>query len=82
MSRHWRPTNDDGERSSWFGADRQRPKLPYYFRTTKRLKSLDEFEPPEFVGRMGRVKRRRQLIKTAPFAFVVAVGLVIGWFAV
>ena len=29
-----------------------RPKLPYYFRTKKRLKSLDEFEEPEWKGQV------------------------------
>ena len=29
-----------------------KPKLPYYFRTSRRLKSLAEFEPPEWKGRM------------------------------
>jgi hypothetical protein len=26
-----------------------------------RLKGLDEFEPPEFIGRMARVERHRRL---------------------
>ena len=26
----------------------------------KRLKGLDEFGPPEFVGRMGRIERNRK----------------------
>lgn len=41
----------DGERRSWFGMG-GRPKLPYYFRTKKRLKSLDEFEEPYWKGQL------------------------------
>jgi len=29
-----------------------KPKLPYYFRTSRRLKSLDEFEAPAWKRRM------------------------------
>lgn len=29
-----------------------KPKLPYYFRASKRLKSLDEFEPPPWMGQV------------------------------
>ena len=44
----------------------------------KRLKGLDEFEPPEFVGRMSRVERRRELAWYAMLAGGVAVGVGIG----
>lgn len=37
-------------RTSWFGMNQPRPKLPYYFHSKKRLKSLDEFEEPEWKG--------------------------------
>lgn len=44
----------------------------------KRLKGLDEFEPPEFVGRMNRVERQRKLAWYAMLAGVVALGAAIG----
>ena len=43
-----------------------------------RLKGLDEFEPPEFVGRMGRVERRRKLVWYAMLAGAVVLGAAIG----
>ena len=47
-----------------------------------RLKGLDEFEKPEFVGRMARAERRKKLewwvIVAAAFAF----GGVIGWWLI
>ena len=42
----------DTERRSWHGMNQPKPRLPYYFRTSKRLKSLDEFEPPAWKGRV------------------------------
>lgn len=44
----------------------------------KRLKSLDEFEPPEFMGRMARVERRRKLAWYSMLAGAVVVGAGIG----
>lgn len=44
----------------------------------KRLKGLDEFEKPEFVGRMARVERRRKLQWWAMMATGVALGAAIG----
>jgi len=44
----------------------------------KRLKGLDEFEKPEFVGRMERVERRRKLTWYAMLAGAVALGAGIG----
>ena len=44
----------------------------------KRLKGLDEFEPPAFVGRMARVERRRKRAWYAMLAGAVAVGGAIG----
>ena len=43
----------------------------------RRLKGLDEFEPPEFVGRMGRAARRQRLALWALIAggFAAGVGL-------
>jgi hypothetical protein len=77
MVEHWQPVNE--ERRTWFGANQPRPRLPQYLRTTERLKGLDEFETPEFVGRMGRVARRRRLGWYATFGGVVLAGVLIGW---
>ena len=65
------------DRRTWFGLGK-RPELPRYFRTGKgrRLKGLDEFEAPAFVGRMDRVERRRRWAFRA--AMVVAVGVGVG----
>jgi hypothetical protein len=43
-----------------------------------RLKGLDEFQPPEFVGRMARTERLRKLAWYAMLAGAVAVGAAIG----
>jgi hypothetical protein len=43
---------DEPVRTSWHGLNQPKPKLPYYLRSTKRLKSLDEFEEPEWKGRV------------------------------
>jgi len=48
-------------------------------RRGKRLKGLDEFEPPAFVGRWARVERRRRLAWYAMLAVAVALGAAIGW---
>jgi len=45
----------------------------------KRLKGLEEFEKPEFVGRMARVRRRRQLAWYTMLASAVLIGATIGW---
>lgn len=45
----------------------------------RRLKSLDEFEPPEFVGRMERIERRRKLAWRGMLAGAVGIGAAIGW---
>ena len=46
-----------------------------------RLKGLDEFEPPAFVGRMARVERRKRLMLrmliVGGFAAGVALGLML-----
>src|SRR5262249_16875902 len=44
----------------------------------RRLKGLDEFAKPAFVGRMGRIERRRRLAWWAMLAGGVAVGSAIG----
>ena len=43
-----------------------------------RLKGLDEFEPPAFVGRIGRVERRRRLLWQLALAVVVLTGTLVG----
>lgn len=45
----------------------------------KRLKGLDEFKPPAFVGRMARVDRRQRFTWYAMLAVAVALGAAIGW---
>ena len=44
----------------------------------RRLKGLDEFETPEFVGRMERVERWKKLTWYAMLAGSVALGAAIG----
>jgi hypothetical protein len=44
----------------------------------KRLKGLDEFEKPEFVGRMARAERRRKLQWYAMLVAATTLGAVIG----
>ncbi len=47
----------------------------------KRLKGLDEYEPPAFVGRMARVERRRRWAPKARYAMLagaVVAGVWIG----
>lgn len=48
----------------------------------RRLKGLDEFGTPEFVGRMARVERRRKLTWWAMLAGAVAMGALIGLFLI
>jgi len=48
------------------------------FRAGCRLKGLDEFETPAFVGRMVRVARRRKLAWYAMLAAAIALGAAIG----
>jgi hypothetical protein len=44
----------------------------------RRLKGLDEFETPEFVGRMERVERRQKLTWYAMLSVAVVLGAGIG----
>lgn len=44
----------------------------------RRLKGLDEFEAPEFVGRMTRVERRRRIDWWAMMAGGATVGIGLG----
>lgn len=48
------------------------------WRRGRRLKGLDEFEPPGFVGRMARVERRRTLARWAMIAGGVGLGAALG----
>ncbi len=64
-----------------------KPKLPYYLRPSKRLKSLDEFEPPEWKGRMKLGEERgtlRGLTRDTSswvkiFVFAALLGGALGW---
>lgn len=47
------------------------------FRAKKRLKGLDEFETPAFVGRMVRVERRRRWQWRAMLAGAVVLGMLL-----
>ncbi len=47
-------------------------------RAGRRLKGLEEFDPPEFVGRMARVKRRRRFAWYAMLVATTAIGAAIG----
>jgi hypothetical protein len=53
-------------------------KIIRFWPRGRRLKGLDEFETPEFVGRMARVERRRNLAWWALMTGAVAVGAAIG----
>lgn len=44
----------------------------------KRLRGLDEFVKPSFVGRMDRVRRRQQLVWYAMLIAAVSTGAAIG----
>lgn len=46
----------------------------------KRLKGLEEFEKPEFVGRMARIERRRKLGWWGLMLAGMVVGGATGWF--
>lgn len=43
-----------------------------------RLKGLDEFQKPEFVGRMERIERRRKRVWRGMLASAFVVGAAIG----
>jgi hypothetical protein len=44
----------------------------------RRLRGLEEFQPPPFIGRMERVERRRRLAWWAMMAGGVALGVGVG----
>jgi hypothetical protein len=48
------------------------------FRAGRRLKGLDEFAVPAFVGRMARVARRRKLEWYAVLLAAIALGAALG----
>jgi hypothetical protein len=52
------------------------------FPRERRLKGLDEFQPPEFVGRMARVQRRRKLGWYVMLVGAVGLGAGIGLFLI
>jgi len=54
------------------------PKLAKVKSAKRRLKGLDEFETPEFVGRMARIERRRRLAWWAMLGGAVAAGAAMG----
>lgn len=56
-------------------SDDQPASLP---KRGKRLKGLDEFEPPDFVGRMALIERKRKLGWYAMLAGAVLLGAAIG----
>ena len=70
------------DRRTWFGLGK-RPTLPDHLRTGKgqRLKGLEEFVPPEFVGRMARIERRRLWAFRVSLVVAVGVGVGIGLIA-
>jgi hypothetical protein len=45
----------------------------------RRLKGLDEFETPEFVGRMERVEHRRKLAWRGMLVGALCIGAVLGF---
>lgn len=45
----------------------------------KRLKGLDEFEAPAFIGRMERAERRRKVVWYAMLTGAVLIGATIGF---
>ncbi|MFL6752430.1 MAG: hypothetical protein ACJ8FL_04295 [Sphingomicrobium sp.] len=53
-------------------------KIVRFWSHGRRLKGLDEFETPEFVGRMARVERRRRVVWYAMLVTAVVVGAGIG----
>ena len=78
-------------RKTWYGMNQPRPKLPYYFHTRRRLKSLDEFEEPEWKGRVrfdhdDEVTVRGVARETLQWLLIFAIVAIVGgsawmWFA-
>jgi hypothetical protein len=44
----------------------------------RRLKGLEEFDKPKFVGRMARIERRRKITWYAMLSAAVVIGVCIG----
>lgn len=61
---------------------RVKPVVPTRVRRGKRLKGLDEFEKPAFVGRMARIAWRQKLEWWGLMAAGVGIGGAIGWFLI
>jgi hypothetical protein len=73
-----RDRSEGGERRSWHGFGQPKPKLPYYFARSKRLRSLDEFEQPQWKGRVrfggeGRVTVRGVARETLQWLAIFAI---------
>lgn len=62
------------KRPDWLRPNRDAEILPH----KKRLRGLDEFVKPAFVGRMARIERRRQFVWYAMLAGAVALGVWMG----
>jgi len=73
-------------RKSWHGLNQPKPKLPYYFRRTKPLKGLDEFEAPPWKGRVrfgneGRVTLRGVVRETIQWLGIfLFIAMILGGF--
>lgn len=72
----------DSERRSWHGMNQPKPRLPSYLHPTKRLKSLDEFDPPAWKGRIrfgsgDTVTVRGVLREMAGFLIMFAIAAII-----
>lgn len=81
MSKHWKPQVDGNEpvRQSWHGFNQPKPKLPDYLRPQKkRLKSLDEFTRSDFVGRVGRIRRRHRFPEGAKAGLILVAAACLG----
>jgi hypothetical protein len=80
------PPDAEPIRASWHGLNQARPRLPYYFRRTERLKSLDEFEAPPWKGRVrfnnGKDVTVRGVARETLLWLIVfvVVGLIVGAF--
>lgn len=58
---------------------RRRMRVIQMRRRGRRLRGLDEFVRPSFVGRMDRVRRQRELVFTAMLISALLTGAAIGW---
>lgn len=58
---------------------RSRKRVIFLRRRGKRLRGLDEFVRPKFVGRMERMRRQRELVFAAMLISALLTGAAIGW---